>query len=490
MAKYPGFVGGSNEAFSSNADAQRTLNLYPEVISKDGKNSVVLRGTPGLSLWKTLATGPVRGLFSGGAPLTAGPDLYAVGGSKLYKIDSAGTVSASLGDVGNDNKPVQMFVNGTQLFIISAGHAYIHDGSSLTFAGLPNQVVGPGNLTDVASSTNSASAGAYLDGYFIVARPNSKQINISSLYNGLTWDALDFDFKVGYLDNISALFVDHQELWIFGESTTEIWRNTGNADFPLQRDPGAFIHHGCVARDTVARLGGAVTWLSGDSLGNPRLYRARGFQPERLSTPAVEAEWATYSPSIADAFGFAYEDQGHQFYQLTFPTYNTTWVYDLTTNLWHERSYWNGSAHQRHLASCYAFFHSDHVVGSRVDGKLYTMRHTAFTDEGATIKRIRTAPYLSNENLNTFHHRLTLDMETGAADPAPTVTLSYSDNGGHSWSTPKAPVYGTGALTDYTKRLIWRKLGKARTRSYSVEVASAGRVALVDAYLDATAGNA
>lgn len=535
-----GFIGPTYQSASLNADAERSVNLYPEMIeSGAGKNKMALLGTPGLTPFGTLATSPVRGLWAGGAPLTTGPRLFAVAGSKSYEVSSGGA-GTLLGDVGNDGTPAQMFPNGNQLGTVSAGIFWIDNGAgpvSIKFTlgrGAVNTVgaavtrvsgdvfnagmVGgafvlggtgysggtsytvlsvtdeshltltssPGTLTGAVYNaptvdTVTARTGAFLDGYFIVQKPDSKQWNISALNDGTKWNPLDFAIKEGYPDNIGSLLADHEELWIFGEETTEVWRNTGAANFPFERDPGAFIHQGIAAPWTAVRLMNGVAWVGSDSRGNAIAWRAQGFVPVRVSTHAVEQAWSGYS-TITDATAYTYEETGHQFWVINFPTASATWVYDATEGMWHERGFWNGSAIARQRGNNHAFVFGKHLVGDYSTGVIYQSSSTAYDDAGTAIHRIRTAPHVSDEDAWTFFSRFRLDAEnTGALNPS----LDWSVDGGHTFNTPRTTASNAAGVF---ARYDWRRLGRSRDRVFRITITAAVKVALIDAYLDAEKG--
>jgi hypothetical protein len=533
VPRFPGFIGPTYQAGSLALDAQRSVNLYVENDeSGAGKSPAALLGTPGLSVFTTLPTSPVRGLLAGGAPLSSGGILWAVAGSRLYDVASGG-LYADRGDVGNDGKPVQMFVNGNQLMIISAGACWIDNGAGpvratfisdsgvLDVAGTALTWVS-GDLFNVgmvahtiylgatpytvASYTDSthitltasagagtgvayytandnidATTGAFLDGYFIIQKPASKQFNISANNNGLSWNPIDFAIKEAYPDNIGALLTSHEDLWVFGEETTQVYRNTGAAAFPLETDPGAMIHQGISAPYSAIRFNNGVAWLGGDSRGAPVAWAAVGYTPTRVSTHAVEAAWQAYS-SVSDAVSYAYEDQGHQFWVISFPTGGATWAYDATTKLWHERAYWTGSAFARQRQQNHAYVFGKHLVGDYATGVVYQMSSSTFTDNGTTIRRVRTAPHISDGDDWLFHSRLRLDIEnTGAVNPS----LDWSVDGGNTYNTPRTTTsQAAGAFARYD----FRRLGRSRDRVYRVTITAAVKVAIVDAFLDVIPG--
>lgn len=479
--KYPGFIGGFYTASTPEIDAQRAVNLYPEAVeSGTGKNRAALIGTPGTDQWATAPKAPIRALWSG----DGGNRMFCVAGDTLYEVDSSGTFT-SRGAVGDDatHTPAKIIPNGNSILVISAGDAYIDNGAGVISPAIPERHTAPGDLTPVAGTTDSASGGDFIGGHFIVTRPDSKQFNISELYDGSTWDGLDFNYKVSYPDNLVTMLADHGDLWLFGTDTAEVWQHTGNANFPFERDLGAQIQQGNIAPHATVRLAGGVGFLGGDSRGSVVAYRAKGYQPVRVSTHAIEAAWKAYGTS-ADAIGFSYQDNGHEFWVIYFPTGNATWVYDVTTGLWHERSWWNGSSYQAHRARCHCEAFGMHLVGDRITGDIHRMASDIYTDNGVDIKRLRTAPHVSDDDEPLFYNGLEIDMLTGAGTT--TATMTYSDDGGHTWSTPKT-VSG-GAFLAFKTRVIWRRLGRSRDRIFSVEIVSDAEVAIVDALLKVTPG--
>lgn len=165
----------------------------------------------------------------------------------------------------------------------------------------------------------TATQGVFLDGYFLAARvadPNlpltNRMVNHSALYDGKTWDPLDYAIKEGYPDALLSILADHEDLWLVGSQTAEVWRDnysTAPEAFPWERDPGAFIHYGIVAPWTLCRFLNSVAWLAGDPRGRVCAVRAQGYVPRRISTYALEKEWATYSV-VSDAEAYTYTDEG------------------------------------------------------------------------------------------------------------------------------------------------------------------------------------
>lgn len=467
MGVFPGFVGPTYESASLDADAQRALNLYPELVeSGTGMNKYVYCGAPGKHTFCTLATSPVRGLWAGANR------LFAAAGTKVYEVFSDGT-STELGTIADDasHSPVEMFPNGNQLLTVSAGSVYCDSGSG------PVVVNFTGGSTPVTAST-----GAFLDGFFIVGKPSTKTFYISNLNDGSLWDPLDFASKEGYPDAISSIFADHEELWLFGAETTEAWRNEGNLDFPFQRDPGAFNHMGIAAPYSRVRLDGNLCWLAADARGKIFAVRAQGFLPKRISTHAIEAKWEAYS-TVADAIAYAYYENGHNFWVITFPTADKTWCYDATTELWHERAWWSGSALARDRGRCHAYVFGKHFVGDHTNGKIYQQSNTFYDDFGGDRQYIRTAPYIYQEEKRVYHHALQLDLETGGGSL--TASIDVSDDHGHNYNTARTV---TALSTEYNRRMRLRRLGESRHRIYRSTFTTQQKMAIVNAFLELSVG--
>ena len=189
----------------------------------------------------------------------------------------------------------------------------------------------------------------------------------------------------------------HREIWLIGELTTEVWYNAGGQFFPFAILPGAMIEHGCQAPYSVAQTDLNVYWLHRDLQGNAMVLKGSGYNSKRISTHAIEVAIASYG-HIQDAVGFCYNQEGHLFYQLNFPTGDATWVWDETNNLWHQRAWSdaNGILH-RHRAQAHAFAYNTHVVQDWQTGQLYSLDLNVCTDAGAAVQRIRAFPHMESD---------------------------------------------------------------------------------------------
>jgi len=469
------FVGPAYQARSLNADAQTAINCYLEMDNASPRAPLALYGTPGTVLKCTLATGPVRGGISEGGY------SWFVGGNTVYRVDSNWNMT-TLGTISTNSGEVGIVSNGAQILIVDGVGGWLITVATSTLAVIAD--------TDFP---NGVKRCGYQDGYFLVtglANSPSFWINTTA-YDGAAWDALDFASAEGSPDNTVGMIVDHRELWLFGALSAEVWVNTGSSDFPFQRSGNTFIEHGCAAAGTIAKADNTVFWLGNDDKGAGIVWRADGYSPVRVSTHALEHAFASYT--LSDAFAFTYQQEGHIWYILTFPTDSKTWAFDASTQLWFERAYMNPltGALSRWRANCAVFFNGEHLVGDYESGKVYALDLDTYTDNGdAILRQRRTA---TSEGLQTrlFYSALQVDMETGVGNgngqgSDPLLMLRYSNDGGRTWSNEKTA--SIGQVGEYSNRVRFTRLGAGRNRLWEISMTDPVKFAVFGAVVEGEPG--
>jgi len=348
-----------------------------------------------------------------------------------------------------------------------------------------------------------ASSGAFLDSFFVVATPNSKVFQFSAPNDGSTFDPTDQAVKESYPDNIGAIAADHQELLILGESTMEVWQPglSNDPNLPFGRNDSYTVPIGIAAPASLCSLRDGPVWIGASLRGQPIAYFAKGFVPVRISTHAIEKAWKKYA-QFSDAIAFVYELDGHEFWQVSFPTGDQTWVYDRTASeqfgkpMWHERNSYDGSAFHRHRASCHCHVFNKHWVGDFANGQIYQLSDSIYTDNTQPMLCARTLPHLDANRLRQFFQKLQLDLETGGGN-ALTITVSWSDDGGtnwvggevstdggNTWSAGSADFVYTASTSKKLDRAAFWQLGSADNRVFRIAVTGNARKALVNCFLD------
>lgn len=474
--KLEGFIGPTYTLNHPSAGAQRLVNLYPEMHEAGPRKGNVARfvGTPGLRSRAELGTGPVRGTY-----YASTGQLFVVSGANLYEVFSHWGYQQRSGSLASSSGRVTMADDGTNLVI--------GDGNSTAFTAL----LAAGSA--VAAVTDPDCPGghvAWQDGYFIHSVPNTGRFQISDI-NAITYDALETATAEGRPDQLVTLLSVNRRLWLFGKLTTEIWWNSGDADFPFAPDVSAFIETGTVSAGTCVRAGGSVVWVGNDERGRGTVWHAQGFQPARISTHAVEFALSGYS-RLDEASAFAYQQGGHEFYQLSVPGSDDdaggTWVYDFSTGMWHERSYLGADGEEPHRAWVGTVAFGEVVVGDREDGRLYTYELDYYTDDGDPIRRMRQTPHINQGEKRIRYGSFELQTEPGVGletgqGSDPIAVLSWSDDGGHTFSNEHEA--SLGAVGKYEGRTIWRRLGVGRDRVFRVATSEPVAVTWLGAEIDA-----
>jgi len=472
-------LGSSYVTRSPNAADSRMVNLYPEVVPDGGQEPAFLTRAPGMRYLCTIGTGPIRALWAHNSKGV----FYAVSGQEVYRlsaVDAAPELIGTMTDTGG--APISVTDNGTQVFFSCNPKAYIWDAVAETFSEVSD--------TDFPGS----GAVAFIDGYFLVNEPGTQKIYSSDIYDGTSWNALAFASAESSPDGVQTIMGMHRELWVFGAGSLEIWRNAATSPFPFAPIQGVAIEVGCSAPHSVVKLDNTIFWLGSNDRGRGVVYRADGYSPLRVSTHAVEWQIQQYA-DISDAVAYAYQQEGHAFYVLNFPSACTTWVYDVATGAWHERASFRDGLFKRHRSNSHCSFNGATVVGDYNNGNLYLMDVDLFADPIGTQKWLRSWRALptGGNNLNrTTHHSLQLNCEAGTlpegdGGATPKVRLRWSDDGGHTWSNHHC--ISTGGLGDYGHRVYWRRLGmttKLRDRVYEVSGTDPVRITIMGAELIVT----
>jgi len=388
------------------------------------------------------------------------------------------------------------------------------------------------NFTILPSSDgafSSADVVDTVDNYFVYNRPNTQQWGASNPLSPISY-SLSFASKDGSPDNLVSLIVDHREVYLLGEVSSEVWVDTGTYPFPFQRIPGTSTQHGIVAPFSVARLGNSFAYLSRNIRGQSQIVQMNGYIPQRISTHAVEN--TLVNEYVEDAIAFTYQLEGHEVYVISFPTLDLTWAFDITTGMWHKWLWCdNNNKFHRHRANCSAVFQNMVLVGDWQNGQIYMLDPSNYTDSGQFIRRVRRAPHLVSDLQRQFFDELQIQFQPGVGTVGPTVVtgnvvgqnliiaptqtftigvndiiiigvpnqllssqvqsypqamLRWSSDGGSTWSREYWVTIGQEGR--YRNRAIWRRLGTARDRVFEVSMTDPVFAVIVSSNLKASQG--
>jgi len=370
-----------------------------------------------------------------------------------------------------------------------------------------------------------------VDNYFVYNRPGSQQWGASNALSPISVGT-SFSSKDGSPDNLVALIVDHREVYLLGEASSETWVDVGAAQFPFQRIPGTSTQHGIAATFSVARLGNSFAYLSRNNRGQAEIMQMNGYIPQRISNHAVEN--TLVNQYIDDAIAWTYQLEGHEIYVISFPTINITWAYDIASGMWHKWLYTNNKGqYERHRGNCCALFQGMVLVGDYANGTIYKLDKQNYTDSGQYIRRLRRAPHLVADLQRQYFEELQIQFQPGVgttglsnlsglhylgntfviasdatftiapyesytigvANPItsqtpttyPQAMLRWSNDGGSTWSNEHWVTIGQQGK--YKNRAIWRRLGMARDRIFEVSITDPVNAVIVSSNLKISGGD-
>lgn len=346
-------------------------------------------------------------------------------------------------------------VTGVQ--ITSGGSGYT-SAPTATF----NDSTGTGATGTPVISTNAFPASIQdiecQDEFGLVLQQNSQVWFASGISNLQSWPQLSFASTTGNQNyNVGVVSV-HREIFLLGTQTTEVWDNLGQANFTFGRNTSAFIEYGCAARSSIAKGDNAFFFLGQNPSGGTVVMRMNGYSPVKISNRGLDYQISTYT-TVSDAVGLVYQQEGHEFYAITFPTAGTTWVYDLSTEQWHQRQSLVNGVQTQWLASCYTFNYNKCLVGDYNTGNIYQLDMTNNTENGSAITRTLVSHPFYAEGAWMYLDKLQVDFDNSPGASLSNWTLYISRDGGRTFGTGKAAIAQQDANGMY--RVYWLRLGQA-----------------------------
>ena len=488
------FIGGSYTSRSPTFDCERLVNMYVETHDLGGgKNEMpaVLYSTPGLNPIQNIGTGPIRACYT----MSNQQLSFIVSGNELYQLNAAGGVPVLIpGNFATSVGFVSICDNGDLLALVDGANIYwvsvTGTTPTLTVVSDPNAYPGSRTVT-------------FLDGYFIFDTPVNTLADYptSSYYwsnNDLLMTAagpitFPTDGNTGSAgtnpDPVLAVLTNSEQLYIFGSRTIEVWSDTGASASAPFSTTGRSINVGIVAVGTLTKLADTMLFLGGNEQGAGVVYSMQNDNPTRVSTHAIENMLLGYG-DLTNSTAYSYQSGGHYFYVLQPAGANTTLVYDMTTQLWHERQSLVNGIMGRHLGQYACFLNGTHIIGDYATGALYKYDNNYFMDGTNPLRRLRQTGHSAQGVANVFYKTLQVDIQPGVGTLTinPRIVLCISDDGGMTWGNP---IYSDmGYVGAYTTRARWQRLGYGRDLVFQVYCDDPVNVVFLAAYIEFEVGQA
>lgn len=449
---------------------QRTVNLLPEnVEDEQGKTRAILVSTHGtekvVELDETEGDDPIRcrGLVTIPTSLHDGEVMIGVWGDEVWRIVPGDEPTTTL--IGHVNlKPTPVSIAWDELRVMIA------DGTSLwCFEHMEEPALISGtfhavNLTwdDLLINPDFVVAVGHR---FVINRHGTGEFYYSKLISE-EFGAAEYYTAETNIDEITALAVREANLHVFGSNSCEIWTvNQSETEYdPFSWVGGSQADIGCTAPWTISSQNGVIRFLGASNAGKNTVFSWSSGKPERISNNAMEND---LNEEDQNAKGFCWYERGHSFYALQ--NNGKTWVWDDSTQLWHERS--------RRLPNgkdvkweCDFSTTCRNVTyfGSCDTDWLLTTNDKRWTDfEGNQIVRKRVTATSWDELNFICVRQLYLDCETGTTPELvgqgkdPWVMLKISRDGGCTWDDCSwSPL---GRQGEFWRNCMWRNLGRGRS---------------------------
>jgi len=471
------FIGQAYENRSIPINCQKCINLYPEIESPDARTPISLQSVSGTKLFLDFFGGQINGMHYN----TKLELIFIVANREVFTVSETG-VSSSKGILPGDGL-VAIADNGSQVGFALGDDYWVYDEPSDTLA----------QVKTIGGDIIQASDITYQDGYFLLPITDTQKYFITGFTAGVPdatlVDDLDFAEADASPDDIIGSLAVNGRVWFWGPNSYDTYYNSGAGLFPFtQIDSGNSQGYGLAGTFGKVLQDSMAYWASSDG----RIYRSTGGLPQRISHHGIENSLRKYS-TLTDVEASQWTENGHRFVAFSFPSGDQTWVFDATSQMWHERGTYSAETLPDNVKIWDSRFiqfawNNRHIVGSRNRAKIGELDLELFTEYGETMKALRTSSIIHANQSSIFTTRLEMLMEVGRTEQAtePKILLSWSDDGGVTY---KNKVQGTlGKIGEYMHRIVWYKLGKSVNRVYKLEITDNVRRNIIEVDAEIGAG--
>jgi hypothetical protein len=405
------------------------INLFVES-AKTSENRVCLQSRPGLATDSTVGTGPIRALYSERGVFSG--DLFAVSSATIYRgASSLGTLAGS--------GPISVAGTASEVLFAAGSTMRRYNGTALSNVSFPDSA--------------AVRAVCVINFHFVAVRGDGTypgRFYWSDVNDGTTWDSLNYATAERVPDDLLDIAPLGDNIWLFGQSSLEVWQNTGNADLPFERIEQVAFDRGIIDTGCWAKVDNTLVFIGSDAV----VYRASSDNPVRISDHWLEEKIAASSSWSM----FAFKYQGHEFACARLD--DATYAYDTATQQWCEFQ----TAGANWIAQCAAMAGTDAYFGNDTDGKI--MVFSGWADLTGELTREFTAAVTLDSRLSVNVLRLWVNVGQSAVlsgqGSDPKVEMSMSRDAGQTWSDWDDSALGNasiGGAGDYRTVPEWRRLG-------------------------------
>lgn len=456
-------TGASYQSRSRPLSSQRTINWYPQA-SQQAKEPFVLMPFAGLKKIGE-SVGIDRGLHR------MAEKLYQVKGQSLFEISSTG-VHTERGTINGTDRCI-MADDGVNLFIVSLTGVYQYSTDT-------------NNVTAV-TDTNIVGAQSvdFINNQFLYTK--TRFTTVSNVADGSSANGLNVIGEETEPDDMVRDFVFDEIIYRFGKRSTVAWYNSGVGNPPIEKLQGRIFQVGLAAIHSLARTDDAMYWLGDDN----RIYRSNAGSKQVVSTDPISNELNSYL-RVDDAIGQTFSISGKNFYCITFPSGNRTFILNESLGElgWAELS--SGTHYDRYQGNSFIECYGKTFVADVDNGAVYTLDLKTYKNNDEMIRRERITGSVNGDTVGAKGKRIQMSkakfiMETGVGLIAgqgdnPRIMIEYSDDGGRTWQHGSWPR--VGRLGEFTLQVEFFNLGTFYDRIFRISTIDPVNYSIYSATID------
>jgi hypothetical protein len=434
----------------------RLLNVYAE----PEQQQTVWKRIPGTTYFADVTMNEPRGF------LESDGYIYGAYETHVQKIGPDGSVT-TLGGLLEGSDRVTWAKNNAyptrhKVVVTDVG---VFSVSTSAISSFPGSVLPP----------NPTSC-CHLDGYLFFTYRDG-QIWATDL-NSLTVNALSFTRADANPDGLLRGIVSGRQLFAMGQSSIEVYQDTGSSPFPLSR--AAVIPVGLAG--TFCAAGGNETdgWDSSPLFvaADGTVRQLQGYEPKIVSTRAVER----FIANVADRTeldAYVYTFLGHSIWGLRGTGErqgDTCWEYNTSTGQWHERRSlgtfsWRGKKTIRAWDKWFC--------GDTLSTELREINVAAQDERGQALPCRIESKLMTNFPARMAIARADFKFAQGVgivtgADPVqtnPRAEISWSDDGGGHWARPLQRTLGREGEYGWSVRVNRTGMSTPQGRRWRIDFA-------------------
>lgn len=408
----------------------------PLTYTADGNNSTTITDI------KVDGVNSVSGLYVGqkltaGSNIAAGSRIVSINASAFSAVLDTATTGGAFNDLSITKEPIAKIIS-------------------------PNFV----------STGTYISAFAEMDG-FVFYTTDDGNVRNSNLNSVTTYNAIDTLSPNLSPDEPRAITRQGQAIVVLGSASKEVYSNPGtnSVGSPLQRQTGYFQNLGVIHQRSLASLGDDVYFVSSPQEGDLGVYRMRGLQAEKISTPEIDLILGTVNATGGAFYANSFKLGGYPYFGISVssaselneaillenadfmlmesgdrilmeanPSQEYSFVrflvYNSDLNIWSEwdcsqatfiDSIGSGFVNQLYATSRHITGGKIYTINPALNGELYTDDGVAFT------MQVRTSKIdFGSEVLKTIEKVTLIGSDIQSSG---TATLEYSDDDYATWTT-------------------------------------------------------